>query len=112
MAEYGDAIAECRESCMRIHARCAHRAVQRLRSPASMTGRLLGAGLIACLTMAASVEGGQSRYEALDRGDVAGVSGLRIINIRDNVLRTCYAVFLADATDAADIASRGEMTDL
>jgi len=77
-----------------------------------MTGRLVGAGLIACLTVAASVEGGQSRYEALDRSNVAGVSGLRIINIRDNVLRTCYAVFLADATDVADIPSRGEMTDL
>ena len=62
--------------------------------------------------MVPTVEGGQSRYEAIDRSDVTGVSGLRIINIRDNLLKTCYAVFLADATDSADIAARGELTDL
>ena len=77
-----------------------------------MTGRLIGAGLIAYLAMVPTVEGGQSRYEAIDRSDVTGVSGLRIINIRDNLLKTCYAVFLADATDSADIAARGELTDL
>jgi hypothetical protein len=77
-----------------------------------MTCRLIGAGLIACLAIAAGAEGGQSRYEALDRSDVTGVPGLRIINVRDNLLRTCYAVFLADATDSAGIANRGELTDL
>ena len=77
-----------------------------------MTGRFIGAGVIACLAIAASVDGGQSRYEAIDRSDVAGLSGLRIVNIRDNVLRTCYAVFLADSTDSADISSRVEMTEL
>ena len=77
-----------------------------------MTGRFIGAGVIACLAIAASVEGGQSRYEAIDRSDVTGVSGLRIINVRDNLLRACYAVFLADSTDAADITSRIEMTEL
>jgi hypothetical protein len=76
-----------------------------------MTGRLIGAGLIACFAIAASVEAGQSRYEAIDRSDVTGVSGLRIINIRDNLLRTCYAVFLVESTDSAD-ASRIELTEL
>ena len=76
-----------------------------------MTGRLIGAGLIAALAIAATVDGGQSRYEATDRSDVAGVSGLRIINIRDNVLRTCYAVFLADSNES-DPASRVELTEL
>ena len=71
-----------------------------------MVGRLSGAGVIACLAIAASVEAGQSRYEAIDHSAVAGVSGLRIINIRDNLLRTCYAVFLSDSTDSADVASR------
>jgi len=80
--------------------------------PARMMGRLIGAGVIACLAVATSVQAGQSRYEALDRSDVAGVSGLRIINIRDNLLRTCYAVFLADSTDSADVASRIEVTEL
>jgi len=80
--------------------------------PANMVGRLSGAGVIACLAIAASVEAGQSRYEAIDHSAVAGVSGLRIINIRDNMLKTCYAVFLADSTDSADVTSRIEMTEL
>src|SRR5262245_14086173 len=77
-----------------------------------MKGRLIGAGLIACLASVTTVEGGQSRYEATDRSDVTGISGLRIINVRDNVLRTCYAVFLADSTDSADAATRIELTEL
>ena len=77
-----------------------------------MTGRLIGAGAIACLAIATGVEGGQSRYEAIDRSDVSGVSGLRIINVRDNLLKTCYAVFLADTTDSADATRRIEMTEL
>jgi len=87
------------------------RAVWRLRWAARMTGRLIGAGVIACLAIAASVDG-QSRYEAIDRSDVAGVPGLRIINIRDNMLKTCYAVFLATSTDSADLANRAELTEL
>jgi len=75
-------------------------------------GRLMSAGLIAWLAVAANVEGGQSRYEAIDRSEVSGVSGLRIINIRDNLLRTCYAVFLADSTSSADASSRIELTEL
>jgi hypothetical protein len=94
-----------------MHARCADRAVWRLRWPANMTGRLIGAGLIACLASAATVEG-QSRYEAIDRSDVSGIAGLRIINIRDNLLKTCYAVFLADSTDSVDAANRIELTEL
>jgi hypothetical protein len=77
-----------------------------------MTGRLIGAGLIAALAIATTVEGGQSRYEAIDRSDVIGVSGLRIINVRDNLLKTCYAVFLADSTDSADAARGIELTEL
>ena len=65
-----------------------------------------------CLAIAASVEAGQSRYEAIDRNDVTGVSGLRIINIRDNLLKTCYAVFLADATESGDVGSRIELTEM
>jgi len=75
-------------------------------------GRLMSAGVIACLAVAANVEGGQSRYEAIDRSDVAGISGLRVINLRDNLLKTCYAVFLADAADSADGPSRIEVTEL
>ena len=77
-----------------------------------MTGRLIGAGLVTSLAIVTSVEGGQSRYEAIDRSGVAGVSELRIINIRDNVLKTCYAVFLADSTDSANTATHPELTEL
>ena len=80
--------------------------------PANMVGRLLGAGVIACLAVAANGEAGQSRYEATDHNDVTGVSGLRIINIRDNLLKTCYAVFLADSTEPANIGSRIELTEM
>ena len=62
--------------------------------------------------MAANGEAGQSRYEATDQNDVTGVSGLRIINIRDNLLKTCYAVFLADSTEPANIGSRIELTEM
>src|SRR5262245_10478560 len=78
----------------------------------NMMGRLIGVGVITCLAIAASVEAGQSRYEAIDRSDVTGVPGLRIVNIRDNQLRTCYAVFLADSTDSRDVTSRVEVTEL
>jgi len=62
--------------------------------------------------MVTTVEGGQSRYEAIDRSDVTGVSGLRIISVRDNLLKTCYAVFLADSTDPADTGAHVELTEL
>jgi len=74
--------------------------------------RSIGAGLIACLAIVTAVEGGQSRYEAIDRSEVAGMSGLRIINIRDNALKTCYAIFLADLTDSADTPTHIELTEL
>jgi hypothetical protein len=66
-----------------------------------MTGRLIGAGVLACLAIAGGAESGQSRYEAVDRGDVSGAPGLRIITIRDNALKSCYAVFIAETTDSA-----------
>src|SRR5215813_13100608 len=78
-----------------------------------MTARVIAAGLIAGLaTMTATVAAGQARYEAIAQSEVGGIPGLRIINIRDNVQRTCYAVFLADSTERADLGSRAELTEL
>jgi hypothetical protein len=77
-----------------------------------MTGRLMGAGVIACLAMAGTVAGGQSRYEAIARSDVAGAPGLRIVNVRDNVLKTCLAVFIAESTEPAPSGDRIELTEL
>jgi hypothetical protein len=70
-----------------------------------MTGRFIGAGVLACLAIAASAESGQSRYETVDRGDVSGAPGLRIITIRDNALKSCFAVFMAETTDSAAASS-------
>jgi hypothetical protein len=78
-----------------------------------MTGRLIGAGVLASLAIAGAAESGQSRYEAVDRADVSGAPGLRIITIRDNALKSCYAVFIADTTDAAAAsAPRIDVTEL
>jgi hypothetical protein len=77
-----------------------------------MTGRVIAAGLITCLGVVAIVEGGQSRYEAIDHSEVTGVPGLKIINLRDNVRRTCYTLFLADSTDSADAANSVAFTEL
>lgn len=77
-----------------------------------MTGRLIGAGVIACLAMAGTIAGGQSRYEAIARNDVTGAPGLRIVNVRDNALKTCFAVFIAESTDPAPSSDRIELTEL
>jgi len=78
-----------------------------------MTRRLVGAGVLAALAIAGGAASGQSRYEAVDRGDVSGAPGLRIITIRDNALKSCYAVFIADTTDSASAsAAHIDVTEL
>jgi hypothetical protein len=77
-----------------------------------MTGRWIGAAVIACLALAGTAESGQSRYETVGRSDVAGAPGLRIVNVRDNVLKTCYAVFVAESYDPAPSGNRIELTEL
>src|ERR1044071_7236269 len=78
-----------------------------------MTRRLIGAGVLVGLALAGGAASAQSRYEAVDRGDVSGAPGLRIITIRDNTLKSCYAVFIADTTDpAAAAAAHIDCTEL
>jgi hypothetical protein len=77
-----------------------------------MTSRLIGAGLIACLATAGIADGGQSRYEAFDRSEITGAPGLRVVNVRDNALKTCYAVFIVGATDPAVSSDRIELSEL
>jgi hypothetical protein len=77
-----------------------------------MTGRLIGAGVFACLTIAATIESGQSRFETTDRSEIRELPGLTIVNVRDNALKTCYAVFLAAPDNAPDPADRIEVTDM
>jgi hypothetical protein len=77
-----------------------------------MRGRVIAAGVIACLALGARIESGQSRFEALDRSEINGVPGLRIMSVRDNVLKTCYAVFVAELADPGAVADRIEYTDI
>ena len=84
----------------------------RRRWEADMRRGMIAAGVVACLAMGARIESGQSRFEATDRTDLTGVPGLRVINIRDNVLKTCYALFVVDPATPVDGADRIEYTDI
>jgi hypothetical protein len=67
--------------------------------------------MVVC-ALAAGTGGAQARFEMTDEGAVAGMSGLRVIAMRDNALKTCYLVFLADAANQADLAARITATDI
>jgi len=77
-----------------------------------MTGRVIAAGVVICLAIAAAAESGQSRFEATDRSDIKEMPGLRIINVRDNVLKTCYAVFLAESANPLDAGVNIQLTEI
>jgi len=77
-----------------------------------MTGRLIGAGVFACLTIAATIESGQSRFETTDRSDIREMPGLTIVNVRDNALKTCYAVFIAAFDDPRGRDNHIDVTDI
>lgn len=68
--------------------------------------------MIACLTIAATIESGQSRFETTDRSDIRELPGLTIVSVRDNALKTCYAVFLAAPDHSADLADSIGVTDM
>lgn len=104
-------MAECREALRHRQPQTLNRTVWRLRRRNGMTGRLI-AGVIACLTIAATVESGQSRFQATDRSEIKELPGLTIINVRDNALKTCYAVFVAAPDRPPDVADRIEATDI
>lgn len=70
------------------------------------------ATVVACALGAGVARAQQARFEMTDESTVAGVSGLRLIALRDNVLKTCYMVFLADAAGQPDLAARITATDI
>ena len=82
----------------------------RLRWRNGMTGRLI-AGVITSLAIAATAQGGQSRFEATDRSEIKDLPGLTIVSVRDSALKTCYAVFLAAPDHPPDLTDRIEVTD-
>jgi len=67
---------------------------------------------IAALAFAAAIAGAQVRFEMTDQSAIAGAPRLRVIAMRDNALKTCYLVFVADTAGEADIASRFEATNV
>jgi hypothetical protein len=73
---------------------------------------MIVAGVVACLALGARIEGGQSRFEATDTSDLTGVPGLRVIDVRDNLLKTCYVLFVVQPADPAGAASRVEYADI
>jgi len=77
-----------------------------------MTGRFIGAGVIACLTIAATIESGQTRFETTARSDISELPGLTIVNVRDNALKTCYAVFIAAFDDPRGRDNHIDVTDI
>jgi hypothetical protein len=72
----------------------------------------LAAATVVVYALAAGAAAAQARFEMTDESTVAGVSGLRLLALRDNALQTCYLVFLADAANQADLAARITATDI
>ena len=61
-----------------------------------VTSRVVVTLVLACLASRPAVGAAQTRFDGIDQSDVAGVTGLRIITVRDRVLKTCYLVFVSD----------------
>ena len=72
-----------------------------------MTSRVVVTLVLACLSSGAAVASAQTRFDGLDQSAVAGVTGLRIITVRDKVLKTCYLVFLSDPGGPANRRTAG-----
>ncbi len=87
------------------------RAVCALPSSRVVTGRLALATVVA-FALSAGLSNAQARFEVVDRTALTGATGLRLITLRDNVLKTCYLVLVADAPDQADPAAPVALLDI
>ena len=87
------------------------RAVCALPSSRNVRGRLAVAIVIA-FAFAAGVASAQARFEVLDQTAITGATRLRLITLRDNMLKGCYLVFVADAPGEPDRAPRVELMDI
>jgi hypothetical protein len=72
-----------------------------------VTSRVVVTLVLACLSSGAAVASAQTRFDGVDQSAVAGVTGLRIITVRDKVLKTCYLVFLSDPGGPANRRTAG-----
>jgi len=67
-----------------------------------VNSRLAAAAALAWLAFGGASAVAQTRFEATTQNAIEGVSGLRIITVRDRTLNTCYLVFVNEP------APRGE----
>ena len=58
------------------------------------------AGIAVCIGLAASTAVAQARFQAADATGVSGLSGLRIVSVRDTLRNRCYLAFVAEPSGA------------
>ena len=76
-----------------------------------MNSRVAGAAAIACLAFGAAIADAQARFEAISQSAIEGVSGLRVITVRDRALDTCHLLFVSEPAQAPE-ARAAAATDL
>ena len=74
----------------------------RLASSPLVNSRLAAAAALAWLAFGGASAGAQTRFEATTQNAIEGVSGLRIITVRDRTLNTCYLVFVNEPAPRAE----------
>jgi hypothetical protein len=79
---------------------------------ARVTGRLTLALAAAFVAFAAGITGAEARFEVVDQAVITGTSGMRLISLRDNMLKNCYLVFVVDGPGQADGPARVEPADI
>jgi hypothetical protein len=67
-----------------------------------VNSRVAGAAAIACLAFGAAIADAQARFEAVSQSAIEGVSGLRVITVRDRTLNTCHLLFVSEPAQPAD----------
>jgi hypothetical protein len=82
-----------------------------LASVARVTGRL-AATIVIAFAVAAGTANAQARFEVVDRTTISGPTELRLITLRDNVLKACYLVLVADTPGQPDPGTRAQLMDI
>ena len=62
--------------------------------------RAWGAGALVCLALGARDVQGQTRFEVSDQNVMPVGAGMRILDVRDNVRKACYLVFISEPRSA------------
>ena len=67
-----------------------------------MNLRVAAAAAIACLAFGGAIAGAQARFEAVNQDAIEGISGLRVVTVRDRAHNTCYLVFVNEPAHRAE----------